>query len=45
MTARSTSPLLQACRCRVSRPCLTCMRWLRVYRDMMARRAATGTRK
>jgi hypothetical protein len=44
MTARRMSPRLQPCRCRVSKPCLTCMRWLRVYRNVQARRAAPGVR-
>lgn len=31
-------PLLLACRCRVSRPCIVCMRWLRHRNTLLQRR-------
>ena len=37
-------PLLLACRCRVSRPCMTCMRWLRHHNTVTQRRQAWKVR-
>ena len=39
MSAARPSWHAQACRCRVSAPCMTCARWWRLAREISTRRA------